>query len=188
MFGQIETLRFLVSLTAALAAVSDLWKGRIYNALTVPAAVLGVVVAVYWLGWSGLGQSVLGMLAGLILFGWIFWIRHLGGGDVKLLIALGAMGGAGFALEVAILSVVLGGVFSIGSLVWNGKLLGFLKKLRMFLYSLLVKELEVQIPVSDRNLTIPFGVPMAIGAVWSVYFHPLHESHLISWLGGSLWP
>jgi hypothetical protein len=76
------------------AAATDLLWGRIYNWLTAPALVFGLAVSAGLGGWSGLGDSLLGALAGLLLYGWMFWLRVLGGGDVKLLMALGAWGAA----------------------------------------------------------------------------------------------
>jgi prepilin peptidase CpaA len=194
-FGRIETIQLLVFIVAGIAAVSDFWSGRIFNTLTVPALIAGLISASYWLGWSGLGQALLGVLAGLALFGWIFWLRHLGGGDVKLLMAFGAIGGPRFAFEVAILSVLVGGVLSLGSLAYRGRLHSFLLKIKIFIYSLMVTGMAVEVPESDRSLTIPFGIPMAIAAVLTVFLNPFHiliHSSFQSWefssSGGYLWP
>ena len=80
----------VVVAAAAVAGVTDIWKFRVYNALTLPLLVAGLVYHGFAEGTPGLVLSVIGMLLGfgvLILF---FLLGGYGGGDVKLLAAIGA--------------------------------------------------------------------------------------------------
>lgn len=162
-----------VCVISAIAAISDVAAGKIYNWLTLPALVSGLGAAAYFGGWSGLGDAALGAGFGLILYGWMFWLRVMGGGDVKLLMALGAWGGFAFVQEVAILGVLLGGVLALAWLGLHGRMAAFLRKMRRFLLTLFIKELELELPELDRKLTMPFGLPIAAAAVWSAVSHPL---------------
>jgi prepilin peptidase CpaA len=157
-------------------------KGRIYNWLTGPALVIGLALAAWSGGWAGLADSALGAGAGLLLYGWMFWLGAMGGGDVKLLMALGAWGGARFALETALLSLFLGGAMAAIILIAKGRMPGFLAKMRRFVVSVFVRELEVELPQVDRKLTMPYGIPIAVAAVWSVVAHPVVGWGLIPWL------
>jgi prepilin peptidase CpaA len=165
-----------------IAAVSDVVTGKIYNWLTLPALACGFAAAGYLGGWAGLGDAALGAGIGLVLYGWMFWIRVMGGGDVKLLMALGAWGGLAFAQEVAVLGVLLGGIFAAAWLGLHGKLPAFVAKMRRFLYSLLIKELELELPQVDRKLTMPFGLPIAAAAIWSALSHPLLRWGFLPWV------
>jgi prepilin peptidase CpaA len=175
MLGQIEIPTLAILVLAVLAAGSDLAYGRIFNWLTVSMALFALVYSFMSQGFSGLGNSFLGILAGLALYGWMFWIRVLGGGDVKLLMAFGAWGGAHYALDVAVFGVVLGGIMSLVWLTLKGRIGNFCKRAYRFLLSLAVRELEVEKFEVDRKVTMPFGVPIAIAAVWVQLGSPLER-------------
>jgi prepilin peptidase CpaA len=164
--GKTDFITVAVLVLAALAACLDLAYGRVFNWLTLSLAVGGIVYSGVAGGAAGLGASLLGILAGLVLYGWMFRIGVLGGGDVKLLMAFGAWGGARFTLDVAILGVLLGGVMSILLLTAKGKIGAFFRKSYRSLISLVVKELEVEKFQIDRKQTMPFGVPIAAAAAW----------------------
>jgi len=88
-------------LTAALA---DLRWRKIPRLLTLTAFAAGLIV--HWAQgdfWSAAGTAVLGFAVGLSFFS----LGAIGGGDVKLITALGAMLGFGFwtfAMEITILA------------------------------------------------------------------------------------
>ncbi len=80
-------------LWAAALSVSDLRRRRLPNVLTVPGAVVILVVA------AVCGRGPAAMLGGCLLAGLYLLIhvadpRALGGGDVKLALGLGALTGA----------------------------------------------------------------------------------------------
>lgn len=180
MFGQTEA--YGITLLSIVAAFSDLFYRRIPNWLTLPAFLLGVFASIWVRGfWPGLSFSLLGGFVGLLLFGWMFFFRFMGGGDVKFLMALGAWGGSRYAVEVAILSVLLGGLFAAFILLAKGMLRSFLRRLYRFILTVFVRELAVEFPDLDRKSKMPFGLPIAIAAVWNVFGSPLEQ------LGVRLW-
>lgn len=98
----------LATFVALIAVVTDLRAGRVYNWLTFPAILLGWVLNLYLHGISGLGYSVAATILGIMLYmpGGIFGL--IGMGDVKLLGALGAIGGSNYVLTIFLYSSVLG--------------------------------------------------------------------------------
>ncbi len=173
MSGKTEVAALAITLIALLAAATDLCRGRIYNWLTFGGAALGVA---YWActeGGAGFAQTLGGMGLGLLLYGWMFWLGYLGGGDLKLLMALGAWGGPAFTADVAFLSVLVGGGMAVVLLVWHGQAAAFLRKMKCFLLSVFVKELELELPEVNRKLTLPYGVPMACSAIWVLFANPM---------------
>jgi prepilin peptidase CpaA len=98
---------------AAAACWCDLRTRRIPNALTFPAAALGVIAATAAHGGQGAIASAAGLLVGLLLFFPLFALKGLGAGDVKLLGALGAWLGASVVLGVAFYTTLAGGVLAI---------------------------------------------------------------------------
>jgi prepilin peptidase CpaA len=84
-----------------VAMVTDLRSRRIPNWLVFPFLSAGVVVSTVSGGWSGLGQSLLGILMAAVLMGLLYVLGGVGMGDVKLCAGLGAWVGPqqlGFAL------------------------------------------------------------------------------------------
>lgn len=155
------------------ASATDLWRGKIYNAMTAPALVIGLGLALADGGLAGLGHALLAVGLGLVLYGWMYALRFLGAGDVKLLMALGALGGTWeFVARTAFFGVVFGGALALAVLVARGKFPGFLRRARDFFYGLLVRELEVVPFRADEREQLPFGVPIAAAAL-AVWFFGL---------------
>ncbi len=181
MHGKTELFQGAVIAISLLAAGSDLVRGKIYNLLTIPALIAGVVFSFWVGGWEAGLNSGLGIAAGLLLYGWMFWIGVMGGGDVKLLMALGAWGGIGYVVETGLVAVFLGGLLGAITLVFKGRMKSFIEKIRMTLMSVVVKQLEYIPPKIDYKLTMPYGVPIAIAAIWSAFADPLAQLGLKLW-------
>lgn len=112
-------------MTGLIAAVTDLRTGRIPNWLTLSASILGVVG-------SGISQGVRGLvlsLLGAVFCGAVPGIvykasagRGIGGGDIKLFIALGALLGPTQGLEAELSAFLLLGLFALFRLAFLGQL------------------------------------------------------------------
>jgi len=106
-----------------LAAICDARGGKIPNRLTLPTLLLAPLAHGLTAGPGASGASLLGaLLAGLppLL---VFMRGGMGGGDVKLFAALGALMGLGPALETQLLAYILGGLFGL-LLLWRHGQLG----------------------------------------------------------------
>jgi len=98
----------LATIVAFIAVITDLWHGRVYNWLTFPAMLLGWLFNLYLHGLPGLGYSLAATFLGILLYlpGGVFGL--IGMGDVKLLGALGAIGGSNYVLTIFLYSSALG--------------------------------------------------------------------------------
>ena len=101
------------------AMVTDLKWRRIPNWLTVAAFVLGLIFHTVVLGWQGLGFSLGGFAVGFgVLF--VLWcIGGGGGGDVKLMGAMGAWLGAKATIFVFLLSAFMAFLCLIVLMMWG---------------------------------------------------------------------
>ncbi len=174
LFGRTDTsiLLYAVLVISVSGALTDLVCGKIFNWLTIPALVAGLLVSGWIDGWQGLASAMLGSVAALVLYGWMFALGAMGAGDVKFLMALGAWGGLRFVIETAVLGVAVGGILAVLMLVFSGKMPSFAKRMHHFLLTVFVSELEVEKPKIDHSMTMPFGIPIAIAAAWVALGHP----------------
>lgn len=181
MSGKIDLVAVLVPTVSAIAIVTDLWKGRIYNWLTLPALLTGLILALTAVSRVGFESALLGAGLGLLMFSWMFLLGVMGGGDVKLLMALGAIGGAKFVVETAVVSVLVGGAMAVVYLLAQGKLKNFLSRMGTSLVFFIARESPLSSPMIDKKSKMPFGIPIGIAAVWVLYGEPLKDMGIRLW-------
>jgi prepilin peptidase CpaA len=172
-----------ITAIALIAALTDLVCGKIFNWLTLSALVAGLIASFAFFGWKGLGSAFAGVLIALFAYGALFWAGAMAGGDVKFLMALAAWGGLSYAVQVGILSILVGGAMALVVLLVTGRIVGFYRRMSWFLITLMVKEFPVEKPKIDWELKMPFGVPIAVAAVWVAYARPLEKWGLLPWSG-----
>lgn len=165
-------LHIFVGTLLAVACVSDVRTRRIPNVLTFSAAGLALMFHLATGGWSAVGASVGGWLLGGALFFPMFALRGMGGGDVKLLAAVGAWVGPGQIVLVALATSIAGG--AIGLVVAMGH--GYLKAAISNLWVLLmhwrvmgVRPLPAMTLDSGRGPRLAYAVPIAIGTVVTLW-------------------
>lgn len=98
---------------ATVAAFTDLRARIIPNWLVIAGVVAGVGLNVALGGWHGLLSSVLGFGLAAIVSVPLFILRGTGGGDVKLMAAVGSMTGPQNWLVIFVFSSLVGGVWAI---------------------------------------------------------------------------
>ncbi len=106
---QVEVIPVAV---ATSAAVLDLRWRRIPNWLTLTAFLGGLVLQATRYGLPGVGLGLAGAALGFGLLMPFYLMRAMGGGDVKLLAAVGALVGPQALVTVAIAAALAGGVIS----------------------------------------------------------------------------
>ena len=109
-----NTLPLIVVAAAAIAAAAiDLRIRRVPNVLTAGIALVGLGIAATGLGRVGLWLSLAGLLVGLSVMLPGYLIGAMGGGDVKLLAAVGTLLGPGATLRAFVASAIAGGLIAI---------------------------------------------------------------------------
>ena len=168
---------WFVTVTLVVAAVIDGYKLKVPNWLTFPMIVSGWLysatsVAGYpW--WEGLMYSLLGTIVGLALLMPAYAIGGMGAGDVKLLAGIGAWVWSTTTLWAFAISAIVGGVIAVAMVLFRR---GWAKHRDQFL--LIVNEVltirdpnklsEIAAERKPSMLLLPYGIPIAIGAI--LYF------------------
>jgi prepilin peptidase CpaA len=161
----IETVSLGVALAvAAVATVTDLRKGKVYNWLTAPAVVLGLGLTLVLSGPAGLKFSLFGIGVGLAV--WVLQPligKPLGGGDVKLLIAVGSLTGHLLLLRILLLSCVWAGAIAIVLAIVRGKLWPCLKETACHLLSSLAARTAGPVQTRAEGTRVPFAAATVLG-------------------------
>jgi prepilin peptidase CpaA len=103
-----------------IACVFDVRTRRIPNALTLSAAVAGLSFHIMTSGLAGAQTAAGGWLVGLLILLPYFVLGGMGGGDVKLVAALGAWLGPRETFWLAIYAGLAGGVIGVIVIVARG--------------------------------------------------------------------
>ncbi len=156
----------LLTLTLAVALVTDLRGRRIPDVLTYPAMLLALGLRA-WLEGLG-GEITLGVFSGAVGLvaagGWfgLFAIsgKGMGWGDVKLAAVVGACLGVPLVLSALIFISLVGALQAVVSLLWNG---GLGETLR----GVLAKRSGDAVTPRQQ---IPYAVAIALGSLWAMWW------------------
>ena len=157
---------------ASIACVTDLRTRRIPNVLTFGAALAGLLFQSAAGGIDGLGQAAGGWLVGAVVFILPFALGGLGGGDVKLLAALGAWLGPGDALWLALYTGVAGGLMAIVVASMNGYLGTAIQNVKLLLCHWRVAGIEAVPAITLEGSGGPklaYAFPILTGMVATIW-------------------
>jgi len=165
-----ETLGFNVALQVLLfavlivAATTDVLYRKVFNWLTYPAIAFGLTLG-YCVG--HLGDHCAGLALGAGIFGLAALTGGVGGGDWKLVGAVGAIKGLVFSVQAIFYSSLFGAVLAIAFLAYHKRILMGLKRTARRAVGLKVETLPEGDPVLQR---LPYGVAIAFGTffAWSL--------------------
>ena len=148
------------------AGAYDYLTQRIPNWLTFSAILLGLLAQGYNNSWTGLLTSFIGILVAFLVFSPMYFLKWMGAGDVKLLMAVGAWSSWHFCIYVAIVSIFIGGAYALFDTIRVGRFLPFVKAAYRSLRSMMVPSLVLEKPkLSDRKFSFGVAVACAVGIV-----------------------
>ncbi|MBC7543454.1 MAG: prepilin peptidase [Candidatus Sericytochromatia bacterium] len=161
----------LIVLTVLIAAATDFWRQKIYNWLTLPAILIGLTLNTVLQGLKGLGDGLLGFgLAFFLAFG-LYSLKGIKGGDVKLIAAIGAMGGWKFAIAAMLYTGISGAVLSLWWAAYHGTLRKTLARFVQLLRALVIPGIRLERPLSESDSPpLPYGLAIATGTLLRLSF------------------
>ena len=178
-----EFLDIITIVAVALAACIDARSRRIPNWLTLPTAAAALIGGFLFFilqgdwpgGWDWLQFSVKGWLVGIGIFLIPFMLGGMGGGDVKLMGAIGALKGMSFVIETALFGALWGGLLAIVAILLKKRpdiLVRFGYGIKLFTISGGQVGKEFIVPdenINDkRKIYVPYGIAIFLG-VLTVY-------------------
>lgn len=161
------------AVATGIAALSDWRTGQMPNRVTLGALALGLfgnaALAFHLEGSAAIPNALLrsfgGALLGAIVPFLLWRARALGGGDLKLFVALGAILGPLLGLEVQMLSFVVGALVVPFRLAWEGRLFATLRRSATLVTNVFVRRENAQ-PVDEAAMTwFRLGPAIFVGTV-----------------------
>jgi len=154
----------VVALVAA--AIRDVRTGTIPNAITYPAILLGLIGQTAFGGPEGLAVAAGGLAAGFVPMGILWLLGGIGGGDAKLMAAVGALSNWRFALASLAMAFVIAALMAIVVMIRNRIIRLTLQRIGLTLWlSVLGERAENVVP---SGATVPFGAALglAVAMAW----------------------
>lgn len=157
-------------LSAAFAltgGITDLRWRRIPNWLTYPAIPCAILLHTLADGWHGAKLSLLGTALGLGILLPFVLLRSLGGGDWKLVGALGAFFGPHRLIQVLIYTLLINGLMGLVMIIWNRRIRQTLRNLAHMTAAFLRLQLPGQeLTIDNPEATkVPFGIAAAVAVL-----------------------
>lgn len=158
-------LNIILLLVLMICVVTDIKSRKILNFVTLPAIIIGFTYYININGLEGFLYSGKGFLVGFSLLLIPFMMGGIGAGDVKLLAAVGAIKGTQFVFYTFFYAAIIGGVIALVIMMRRRELKSFFMRLFYSLYFIKANEGSLNLDKTDLAPTIPYGVPIAIGAL-----------------------
>lgn len=161
----------LAALVCLVAAVKDLATGCIPNWLTLGALLAGLLLipSARWVAGQGdlrdFGLALLGAaLAGLVPLA-LFRLGAMGGGDVKLLAAVGGLLGPRLGIEVELYAFIVAALWGPAVLAYRGKLGAMFGNLYCLTRNLLVSKAK-RVRLDEHAMAeLKFGPAIFLGVL-----------------------
>jgi len=168
----VTTIPYVIIVTtlgfAALCMATDLSSRRIPNLLTGLGALSGLALNALCFGADGLVASGAGFAVAIAVLLVPFALGGIGGGDVKMMAAVGALLGPRVTAGALMAGLILGGIVMAAHLVRLGRLRETVRTVgTMAAASAIGGSLE-PLHVSDSTpgaVTLPYSVPLGLGTL-----------------------
>jgi prepilin peptidase CpaA len=155
-----------------LCMLSDVRSRRIPNPLSVAGVGVGVGLNVHYFGLTGLAMSTTGLVLAVVMLLAPFATGGIGGGDVKMMGALGAMLGPRLILFGLIVGLALGGIIAALHAARRGMLratvTGFARRIGAALRLGTIEPLRMSAG-DGSGITLPYSVPLGLGALAALF-------------------
>ncbi len=176
-------IQALIALLVLVAGTYDILYRRIPNWLVLPCWVIGFAVnaaVAQRMGqpWTtGLKTAAFGFVLAMAIYFPLYLLRGMGAGDVKLMAALGAVGGPIAWLLIFIFSGLVGGIVAVCMMVYHRRFVKTIRNIALIFWDMLHfrppygrAELNVTNPKSVR---LPYGAVVALGTLAFLGVRPL---------------
>jgi prepilin peptidase CpaA len=152
------------------AAASDLRTRRIPNWLCAAGILCGFACQIALFQWSGARDAALGAGLALLIYVPLFALHAVGGGDVKLMAAVGSIAGPKSWIAIFLITAIAGGAVALVLVALKGRTRRTARNVGILLTELVhlraphraEQELDI---LSAQGLRLPHGCTIAAGTL-----------------------
>lgn len=158
----------ILLLILAVASWTDVQYHRVFNMITFSGAAAGLCLQIWMGGIDGLWAGCSGLTVGLLGLLPLYLLHGMGGGDVKLMAAVGSFLGPANALVAVVLSLIVGGLLGILILFWRGGAIAWLRRWGLMLKTLLMTGTVAYIPPQPGEAAtsrFPYALAISMGTI-----------------------
>jgi prepilin peptidase CpaA len=159
---------------AVCACATDIVNRRVPNLLTAPAILVGIAAHALLPGGGGISAALIGLAVGLAVYFPFFALGGMGGGDVKLMAALGTWVGGTAIVWTALYGAVAGGVMGVGVALAHGYLrqaVSNIGGLLLFWSAQGVRPMPALTLERGHGPRLPYALPIFVGLVAALWRH-----------------
>jgi len=160
----------LLATLVIVAALFDLRTRKIPNWLCAAGVICGFALQIASFRWAGVREALLGTGLALLIYVPLFALRAVGGGDVKLMAAVGSTAGPKAWIAIFLATAIAGGTIALVLIAVKGRTRRTLRNVGVLLTELVhlraphkvAEELDV---TSGKALRLPHGCTIAVGTL-----------------------
>lgn len=158
---------------ALMIVYMDVRYRRIPNKLVLLILIGGIILNTLFNGFNGLLLSLGGFAFAFAVMFFLHVFGTLGGGDVKLFGAIGAISGVYMVLPTLVVVVLTAGVLATCKMIYARRVGVTMFGVFQFFYGLLPGQTIPRFDIpADRSYTLPYAVPICFGSLISFFlFH-----------------
>jgi prepilin peptidase CpaA len=168
--AEMSEQQILLAALVISAAVFDFRTRRIPNWLCAAGFLCGFAFQIVLFRWTGARDAALGAGLALLIYVPLFALRAVGGGDVKLMAAVGSIGGPQSWIAIFLITAILGGAIALVMITVKGRVARTMRNVGILLSELahlraphrVEQELDVS---SGQGLRLPHGCTIAAGTM-----------------------
>lgn len=182
----VEIVPIVVVLVASLiATITDIWRFKVYNILTMPLIISGPIFHSIVYGYEGTADSLIGMGFGFGIFMIPYILGGVGAGDVKFIGGLGSWLGLTTIATVTLIGCLATGVYAIVLIITQKQFKATWINIRILFYRIkaVLQLLRVEDEagglgnvqslvkrVDRRRKLIPLSAMMTVGVITVVFW------------------
>lgn len=160
---------YILIILLGIAVYTDSTKQKIYNWLTLPTLIIGLVMSM--INGVGIINSLLGFVFAFIVSLIMYITGGIKGGDVKLIAGVGAWLGKSLILPALLFTFIAGGILGVLYTIINGTFMATFAKIKRFFVGLVIPGFQPQLELKETiNKKMPYGIAISIGTIIAILY------------------
>ncbi|RED63016.1 A24 family peptidase [Cohnella lupini] len=163
---------YLLGIFILVAFYTDVMYSRIPNVLNVAGVSVGLAYHAIQGGWTGFLHAVLAAAAGFVILLFLYFMKAMEAGDVKLFAAIGALTGLEYVLYSLMYSIVYAGIIGVIILLFRREFMQRINRIMKYFFGVILLRNRAAVTqiTKENNLRFPFMYAVLPGVITTCYY------------------